>query len=165
MQNGSDARLCLEHCKWLGSAPRSRKQKPVLKFVSQRDKALATIVLSVHPSVLYLIGDLEDPVVVWKKLSDQFLKKTWGNTSWCWGDNCTHFVWKRETRCKSTAMTEIFNDLCVIGEEMSEEDRVVYCWLVCQNLLIRSLQLLRWMLKSLNGGWTKKRNRQTVKAH
>ena len=49
-------------------------------------------------------------------------------------------------------MTEIFNDLCVIGEEMSEEDRVVYCWLVCQNLLIRSLQLLRQMLKSLNGG-------------
>ena len=83
MQNGSDARLCLEHCKWLGSAPRSRKQKPVLKFVSQRDKALATIVLSVDPSVLYLIGDLEDPVVVWKKLSDQFQKKTWGNTSWC----------------------------------------------------------------------------------
>ena len=83
MQNGSDARLCLEHCKWLGSAPRSRKQKLVLKFVSQRDKALATIVLSVDPSVLYLIGDLEDPVVVWKKLSDQFQKKTWGNTSWC----------------------------------------------------------------------------------
>ena len=35
--------------------------------------------LSVDPSLLYLIGDPEDPVAVWKKLSDQFLKKTWAN--------------------------------------------------------------------------------------
>ena len=35
--------------------------------------------LSVEPSLLYLIGDPEDPVVVWKKLADQFQKKTWAN--------------------------------------------------------------------------------------
>ena len=44
------------------------------KFVTRRDRALALIVLSVEPSLIYL---LEDPVVVWKKLSDQFQKKTW----------------------------------------------------------------------------------------
>ena len=38
------------------------------KFLARRNRALATIVLAVEPSLLYLIGDLEDPVVVWKRL-------------------------------------------------------------------------------------------------
>ena len=38
------------------------------KFVARRDHALATIVLAVEPSLLYLLGNLEYPVVVWKKL-------------------------------------------------------------------------------------------------
>jgi len=50
-----------------------------LKFLARRDCALATIVLAVEPSLLYLIGDPEDPVVVRKKLQDQFQKKTWAN--------------------------------------------------------------------------------------
>ena len=45
------------------------------KFMARRDRALATVVLSVDPSLLYLIGDPENPVLVWKKLSDQFQKK------------------------------------------------------------------------------------------
>ena len=49
------------------------------KFLAWRDRALATIVLSVDPSLLYLIGDPEDPIAVWKKLGDQFQKKTWVN--------------------------------------------------------------------------------------
>ena len=49
------------------------------KFVARRDRALALIVLSVERSLLYFLGDPEDPVVVWKKLSDQFQKKTWAN--------------------------------------------------------------------------------------
>ena len=49
------------------------------KFTARRDRALAIIVLSVEPSLLYLIGDPEDPVAVWKKLKDQFQKKTWAN--------------------------------------------------------------------------------------
>ena len=38
------------------------------KFIARRDRPLATIVLAVEPSLLYLIGDPEDPVVVWQKL-------------------------------------------------------------------------------------------------
>ena len=38
------------------------------KFLARRDHALATIVLSVEPSLLYLIGDPEDPIAVWRKL-------------------------------------------------------------------------------------------------
>ena len=52
--------------------------KDILKFLSRRDRALATIVLSVDPSLLYLIGDPDDPVVVWNKLADQFQKKDLG---------------------------------------------------------------------------------------
>ena len=42
------------------------------KFAVRRDLALATVVLSGDRSLLYLIGNPEDPVVVWKKLADQF---------------------------------------------------------------------------------------------
>ena len=44
--------------------------KDILKFLSRRDRALATIVLSVDPSLIYLIGDPDDPVVVWNKLAE-----------------------------------------------------------------------------------------------
>ena len=96
------------------------------KFVSRRDRALATIVLSIDPTLLYLIGDPEDPVVVWKKLANQFQKKTWAN--------------KLELRRKLfslrlkdgdaiqdhiKAMIEIFDELSVIDEPVKEEDRVV----------------------------------------
>ena len=45
------------------------------KFLARRDRTLATV----EPSLLYLIGDPEDPIAVWKKLGDQFQKKTWVN--------------------------------------------------------------------------------------
>ena len=39
------------------------------KFLTRRDRALADIVLSIEPSLLYLLGaNPEDPIVVWKKL-------------------------------------------------------------------------------------------------
>ena len=47
------------------------------KFAEQKDRALATIVLSVGTLPLCLVRDPEDPVVVWKKLADQFEKKIW----------------------------------------------------------------------------------------
>ena len=50
------------------------------KFVTRRDLALAIIVLSIDPPfLLYVAGDPTDPVTVWKKLSDQFQRKTWAN--------------------------------------------------------------------------------------
>ena len=57
----------------------STEAEKFAKFVSRRDKALAIIVLSVDPLLLFLLGDPEDPVAVWKKLSEQFQKKTWAN--------------------------------------------------------------------------------------
>ena len=95
--------------------------------MGRRDRALAIIVLSVEPTLLYLIADPEDPTVVWKKLADQFQKKTWAN--------------KLELRRKLysmrlkdgnsvqehiKAMTEVFDSLSVVGDPIAEEDRVVH---------------------------------------
>ena len=38
----------------------------------ERDRVLAIVVLSVDTSLLYLIGNPEDPAAIWKKLTDQF---------------------------------------------------------------------------------------------
>lgn len=48
-------------------------------FAARKDKALATIVLAIDPKLLYLLGDPNDPVLVWKKLADQYQKKSWAN--------------------------------------------------------------------------------------
>ena len=97
------------------------------KFAAWRDRALATVVLSVDTSLLYLVGNPEDPVVVWRKLADQFEKKTWA----------TRLDLRRKLhslRLKDgdsaqdhiKVMTELFDALSVAGETVSEEDRVVY---------------------------------------
>ena len=45
----------------------------VTKFAARRDRSLALIFLSIEPSLLYLLGDPDDPVVVWQ------INKTWAN--------------------------------------------------------------------------------------
>jgi len=97
---------------------------------SRKDKALATLVLSVEPSLLCLIEDTEDPNTVWMKPSNQFSKKSW----------------KLELRRKLHSMklklgdsvqehfrliTELFNALAEIESPLFEEDRLSICWLVC----------------------------------
>jgi hypothetical protein len=59
------------------TAPTRGGESEQAKFASRRDRALATIVLTVDPSLLYLIGNPENPVEIWKKLANQFEKKTW----------------------------------------------------------------------------------------
>ena len=97
------------------------------KFMSWRDKALATIVLAVHPTLLYLIGDPEDPAAVWRKLSGQFQKKTWANKlslrkrlfTMKLGDSGSMRDYVKK-------MTEIFDELAVVAEPVSDEDKVVH---------------------------------------
>lgn len=59
--------------------PAGQDAGQVAKFKTRKDKGLATIVLAIEPSLLYLLGDPQDPVVVWEKLERQFQKKTWAN--------------------------------------------------------------------------------------
>ena len=106
--------------------PEEREADKRAKFMTRRDRALALIVLSIEPSLLYHLGDPEDPVVVWKKLSDQFQKKTWANELGLRrrlyslklkeGESVQEHIRK---------MTEIFEELAVIGDPV-KEDRVVH---------------------------------------
>lgn len=94
------------------------------RFVARRDCALALIVLSIEPSLLYLVGDPDNP---WKKLADQFQNKTW--------DNKLQLRRKLYLLCLKQgesvqdhikSMTEIFKELSVVGDSLSEEDHVVH---------------------------------------
>ena len=46
-------------------APDGTDADKLAKFNGRSDRALATIVLAVDPSLLYLIGDPVDPTAVW----------------------------------------------------------------------------------------------------
>ena len=97
------------------------------KYVVRKDKALAIIVLAVDTTLLYLLGDPDDPKAVWDQLSNQFQKKTWANK----------LALRRKLYSMRLAegqsvdehikvMTEIFNELSVIGDPLSEEDQVIH---------------------------------------
>ncbi len=97
------------------------------KFLARRDRALATIVLAVDPALLYLLGDPDDPVTVWKKLQDQFQKKSWSNKLALRRRlHSLHLKDGDSIQDHVKAMTELFNDLTVVGDTIEEEDRVVY---------------------------------------
>ena len=97
------------------------------KFLARRDRALATIVLAVEPSLLYLLGDPENPVAVWQKLQDQFQKRTWANKLAL--RRRLHSLQLRDgqpVQDHIKAMTELFNELAIVGDAIDDEDRVVY---------------------------------------
>ena len=107
------------------------------KYKSKKDKALATIVLSIEPALLYIIDEPNDPVVVWQKLADQFQKKTWANK----------LVLRRKLQSLKLKdggsvqqhireMTETFNELSVMGVAMDDEDRSYNCLPVYQRATV-----------------------------
>ena len=90
-------------------------------------RALATIVLSVEPSLLYLVANPEEPIIVWQKLANQFEKKTWADKLDL--RRRLHSLRLKDGDSAQThikTMTEIFDSLSVIGDPVSEEDRVVH---------------------------------------
>ncbi len=109
------------------TAPEEAEADRRSKFLARRDRALATIVLAVDPSLLYLIGDPEDPVVVWTKLQNQFQKKTWANKL-ALRRRLHSMQLKDGTPVQDhiKSMTELFNELAIVGDAIDEEDRVVY---------------------------------------
>ena len=97
------------------------------KFLARKDRALATIVLNIDPSLLYIIGDPTDPTIVWKKLADQFQKKSWANKL-----NLRRrlFQLRLDEGCSVNShiktMTEIFQELAVMGDNINDEEKVIY---------------------------------------
>ena len=93
----------------------------------RRDRALATIVLSVDPSLLHLIADPDDPVVVWNKLADQFQKTTWANKLALRRRLCSLRLKDGDSvQGHDKVMIEIFDSLAAVGDTVKEEDRVVH---------------------------------------
>ena len=87
----------------------------------------ATIVLVIEPSLLYLMGDPEDPVAIRKKLQDQFQKKTWSNKlALRWRLHSLTLRDGESVQEHIKTMTELFNELAIVGDAIEEEDRVVY---------------------------------------
>ena len=113
--------------------------------------------LSIDTSLLYLIGEPSDPnaATVWKKLSDQFMKKSWGNKlelrrklhslrlkeghavrKKSWGNKLELCQKLHSLRLKEghavqehiREMTELFSMLCRkwIYVPLTEDDRVAY---------------------------------------
>ena len=52
-----------------------------VRFVVKRDRTLVLIMLFINPTLLYLLGDLEDPVTVWKKLNPISFKRRPGRST------------------------------------------------------------------------------------
>ena len=77
--------------------------------------------------MLYLVVDPDDPVAVWKKLSDQFQKKTWANKLQL--RKRLYSLRLREGESVQEhirRLTEILDELAAIGCPVEEEDRVVH---------------------------------------
>ena len=94
------------------------------------------MVLSVDPRSSTILENQEDPVVVWKKLADQFEKKTRATSLDL--RHKLHSIRLKggdSTQEHIKAMTELFYSLSVAGENDSEEDQVVY-HLACQMTIV-----------------------------
>ena len=99
----------------------------IRKFNTRRDKALAIIVLSVDTTLLYLLGNPEDPKAVWLKLEEQFQRKTWANRLYLRRKLLSlRLLEGGSVNDHIKEMTEVFEELCVVGDAVSDEDRVVY---------------------------------------
>ena len=98
------------------------------KYHQRCNRALAIIVLAVDPTLLYLLGeDPDNPKDVWDTLQKQFQKKSWANKL---SLKRRLFATKLEEggsmQSHIKMLTEIFNELAVVGDAVEEEDRVVH---------------------------------------
>lgn len=96
-------------------------------YAVRRDKALATIVLSVETRLLYLLGDPVDPRIVWERLVGQFQRKSWANKLELKRKLFSMKLDKEGVvQAHIKAMTELLDELSIIDVPVKEEDRVVY---------------------------------------
>ena len=108
------------------TAPPAEEAVHLSKFLANRNHALATIVLAIDPALLYLIGDPEGPITVWKKLQDQFQKKTWANKLALRRKLHALQLKGESVQDHIKAMTEQLNEMAIVGDAIEEEGRVVY---------------------------------------
>ena len=110
------------------AAPNDDENEQATKYRLRRDRALATIVLSMEPSLLYLLGpDPEDPAEVWKKLENQFQKKSWANKLALRRKLYALQLKEGQSIQKHIKeMTELFDELAIVGDPLDDENKVVH---------------------------------------
>jgi DNA-directed RNA polymerase subunit N (RpoN/RPB10) len=109
------------------AVPPADQAEAARRFKTRRDRALATMVMAIQPTLLYLVGDPTDPKEVYDKLTNTFQKKTWSN--------------KLRLKKKLYSMKlsegqsvhqllknfiELFDELAIIGEALDDEDKVIH---------------------------------------
>ena len=106
--------------------PNATEADALTKYRARKDKALAFIVLAIDPKLLYLISDPKDPAVVWTMLSDTFQKKSWSNKLRL-RKKLYSMRLKNDGSLQDYLKTcvELFNEMAVIGDALSEEDKVI----------------------------------------
>ncbi len=84
--------------------------------------------MAVDPSLLYLIGDYpEEPADVWKKLQNQFQKKTWADKLALRRRlHALRLKDGKSVQMHIKTMFELFSELTMVGDKIDNEDRVVY---------------------------------------
>ena len=107
-------------------APTDVRSDAYAKFSGRKNHVLATIVLSIDPMFLYLVGDSDDPVVVWQKLGDQFQKRMWANKLQLRKQLHSLYLKDASIQDHIKTMIEIFNKMAIVGVDITDEDRVVY---------------------------------------
>ena len=83
---------------------------------------------AIEPSILYLLGpEPDDPKAVWKKLADQFQKKTWAKKlSLRRRLYAVKLNEGQSIQKHIKTMTEIFDELAITGDPLDEENKVVH---------------------------------------
>ena len=98
---------------WHWPSPLDGEKEKLVKFTVQKDQAVALIDLSVELSLLYLVGDPDDQVILWKKLTDRFHKKT-GQTSYSSRKGYILWLWEDElVQERIQKLREISDELTV----------------------------------------------------
>ena len=106
--------------------PSSSQEAELRKFRERRDKALASIVLAIDPKILYLVGDPQDPAVVWKTLEDTFQKKTFANKLRLKRKLYSLKLSKGESmQDHLRTFIKLFDELNIIGDPVEDEDKVI----------------------------------------
>ena len=109
-----------------GSDEVPENDEALRKYIIKRDRALSIIVLAVDTTLLYLLDDPVDPAVVWKTLEDQYQKKSWANKLRLRRKLYSLKVDEDQPIQKHLkSMSEIFQELSIIGHPVDEEDKVV----------------------------------------
>ena len=97
-------------------------------FETRKNKAFYTIVLNMHPSLLWVVPpDEENPVTIWNRLKEMFQKDTFANKRELRKKLCTaRLAEGGSANDHIKCLTQIFDELAVIEAPVEEDDKVTY---------------------------------------